>query len=113
MLSRQSLLPLSFPLAPTRSAPQRGGDGALPDRLDLKASPSHPAVTQGGRQYLSPLHRPLPDALAIKVSKQVSLWKSNSPADLPLPAAAPVGHLFPFNLTRALKMPVLSTSSGD
>jgi len=104
----------SFPsLSPTCSAPQQAGDGALPDMLNLKASPSCPAVTQGGRQYLSPLHWPLPDTLAIKMSKQVSLWKSNSPADLPLPAAAPVGHLFTFNLTHALKMLVLSTSLGD
>lgn len=113
ILSRQLLLQLSFPVQPTRSATQRGGDGILPDMLNLKVSPSCPEITQGGRQYLSPLHRLLPDTLAIKMSKQVSLWKPNSSADLPLPAAAPVGHLFPFNLTHALKMPVLSTSSRD
>lgn len=102
MLSRQPLLQLSFPLAPTCSTPRRGGDGVLPDTLNLRASPSCPAITRGGKQHLSPLRRLLPDTLAIKMSKQVSLWKCNSPADLPLPAAAPVGHLFPFNLTRAL-----------
>lgn len=96
MLSTQSLLQLSFPLAPTRSGPQRGGDGVLPDMLNLRASLPCPAVVCRVRHYLSSLHRPPPDTLAIKMSKQISLWKSNSPADLPFPAAPP-GMSSPFH----------------